>query len=159
MLLRDIIAFLMLLGLAAFLVPFLITGQPHTLPKGFVYGLPFIGGGTQGLLSCVVSFYREGVGTLAPWSPPRLLVTSDLHRYSRNTKHLRVMPGLGGWAISFRSPALPLYCLVVFMGFHLRVILNEEPWLAKTHGLQWQHYAGQVKRWLGRSARQPSRST
>jgi protein-S-isoprenylcysteine O-methyltransferase Ste14 len=30
----------------------------------------------------------------------------------------------------------------------LRVVLAEEPWLARTHGAAWDDYARRVRRWL-----------
>jgi protein-S-isoprenylcysteine O-methyltransferase Ste14 len=32
--------------------------------------------------------------------------------------------------------------------FHLRVVLNEEPYVARTHGDGWSAYKGRVRRWL-----------
>lgn len=38
----------------------------------------------------------------------------------------------------------------VFMAalFHLRIVHGEEPWLARTHGKQWDEYRARVPRWL-----------
>jgi len=49
-----------------------------------------------------------------------------------------------GWAVSFASPALYIYTLLVVAAFHIRVVRGEEPWLARTHGGDWERYAGQV---------------
>jgi protein-S-isoprenylcysteine O-methyltransferase Ste14 len=32
--------------------------------------------------------------------------------------------------------------------FHLRVVLAEEPWLARTHGAEWARYKARVRRWV-----------
>jgi protein-S-isoprenylcysteine O-methyltransferase Ste14 len=53
-----------------------------------------------------------------------------------------------GWAISFGSGALLAYALLVGLAFHLRVVLAEEPYLARTHGEAWREYAARVPRWL-----------
>ena len=55
---------------------------------------------------------------------------------------------LVGWAIAFGSMGLLIYALVVVAAFHLRVVLGEEPWLARTHGEQWRQYAARVPRWF-----------
>jgi protein-S-isoprenylcysteine O-methyltransferase Ste14 len=55
---------------------------------------------------------------------------------------------LGGWAVCFWSPALATYAVLVLLGFHLRVVFGEEPWLARMHGKQWQEYRSRVPRWL-----------
>jgi protein-S-isoprenylcysteine O-methyltransferase Ste14 len=100
------------------------------------------------LLWCVRDFYVAGRGTLAPWAPPRNLVVVGLYRYSRNPMYVAVILILCGWAIGFRSPALGIYALVVGLGFHLRVVFGEEPWLARTHGEGWIQYKARVPRWL-----------
>jgi protein-S-isoprenylcysteine O-methyltransferase Ste14 len=70
--------------------------------------------------------------------------------------YLAVLLILAGWAVSFQSVAMFLYGSEVALVFHLRVVLVEEPWLAKRHGMQWETYASQVKRWLGRHSCLPS---
>ena len=102
-----------------------------------------------GLLWCVWSFYTQGRGTLAPWSPPRTLVTSGLYRYSRNPMYVGVLLILAGWAVGFRSWPLALYAAGVAVAVHLRVILHEEPFLARAHGDAWTAYRARVRRWLG----------
>jgi protein-S-isoprenylcysteine O-methyltransferase Ste14 len=32
--------------------------------------------------------------------------------------------------------------------FHLRVVLGEEPWLARRYGDEWERYRAGVPRWL-----------
>lgn len=56
---------------------------------------------------------------------------------------------LGGWAVGFRSWPLALYAAGVAVAVHLRVILHEEPFLARTHGEAWTAYRAHVCRWLG----------
>ena len=101
------------------------------------------------LLWCVRDFYVSGRGTLAPWVPPRELVVVGLYRMSRNPMYVSVILVLVGWAVGFRSMPLALYALAVAVGFHLRVVLGEEPWLAQTHGEKWVRYRDRVPRWLG----------
>jgi len=36
----------------------------------------------------------------------------------------------------------------VIVAFHFRVVLAEEPWLARTFGAQWDEYRARVPRWL-----------
>jgi protein-S-isoprenylcysteine O-methyltransferase Ste14 len=100
------------------------------------------------LLWCVRDFYVAGKGTLAPWAPPQKLVEVGLYRFSRNPMYIAVLLMLAGWAIGFRSRLLWIYALVVMIAFHLRVVLGEEPWLARTHGAEWERYKSRVPRWL-----------
>ena len=102
------------------------------------------------LLWCVRDFYVAGKGTLAPWSPPLELVTVGLYRMSRNPMYIAVILVLCGWALGFRSRPLALYALAVTIGFHLRVVFGEEPWLARRYGGRWAEYKARVPRWLGR---------
>ena len=53
-----------------------------------------------------------------------------------------------GWAASFGLPGLYVYAAIVALAFHLRVVLGEEPWLARTHGATWDDYTKRVRRWL-----------
>ena len=111
-------------------------------------GLLPLAAGFALLLWCVRDFYVSGKGTLAPWSPPRHLVTVGLYRYSRNPMYLAVTMMLAGWAVCFWSPVLAIYTGSVIVGFHLRVVFGEEPWLARTHGAAWDEYQRKVPRWL-----------
>jgi protein-S-isoprenylcysteine O-methyltransferase Ste14 len=144
---KALFAFAVLPGTVAFLVPLTIL-RPHPPvslePLGFAPLLL----GIVVLLSTVREFYVAGRGTLAPWSPPQALVTTGLYRRSRNPMYVAVVLVLLGWAVLFRSWALVAYALAVAAGFHLRVVLGEEPWLHRTHGERWSRYKAQVPRWL-----------
>jgi protein-S-isoprenylcysteine O-methyltransferase Ste14 len=145
---RAVLAFLALPGTVAFVVPVLLLSEPPRRfdPVSLFLLLP----GIASLLACVWSFYVEGRGTLAPWSPPRHLVVRGLYRYSRNPMYVSVALLLWGWAAAFHSTALVVYALAVMLVFHLRVVLGEEPWLGRTHGDAWDRYKAAVPRWLGR---------
>jgi protein-S-isoprenylcysteine O-methyltransferase Ste14 len=62
--------------------------------------------------------------------------------------YVAVVVLLAGWAVTFASPALGVYAAVVALGFHARVVLGEEPRLARLHGEAWHAYAARVPRWL-----------
>ena len=100
------------------------------------------------LFWCVRDFYVAGKGTLAPWAPPKRLVTQGLYRFSRNPMYLSVLLILAGWALMFSSRTLWVYAVVIAIAFHLRVVLGEEPWLAQTHGEEWTAYRSKVSRWF-----------
>jgi protein-S-isoprenylcysteine O-methyltransferase Ste14 len=144
---RALIAFLALPGMVGFVIPIAwlwLTGHTSlTQPLGLVS----LGVGSLGLLWCVRDFFVAGKGTLAPWAPPRLVVVG-LYRYSRNPMYVAVSLILLGWTISFASRGLLLYAFAVLVAFHLRVILAEEPWLAREFGGAWEEYKSRVPRWL-----------
>ena len=145
---RALLAFLALPGTVAFLVPWMLRRADSTgriEPAGLI---PLTLGVVL-LLWCVRDFYVSGKGTVAPWSPPRQLVVIGLYRFSRNPIYIGVMLILCGWAITYRSQLIAVYAAIVMVAFHLRVVLAEEPWLARTHGDEWRRYRMRVPRWLG----------
>jgi protein-S-isoprenylcysteine O-methyltransferase Ste14 len=150
MFLRALVAFLVLPGVVAGVVPvaWLALTRHTTLVQPF--GLLPLAAGSVGLLWCVRDFYVSGRGTLAPWAPPAQLVIVGLYRYSRNPMYVAVTLVLLGWAIAFAAPGLFGYAAAVAAAFHLRVVYGEEPWLARTHGRAWEEYARRVPRWVGR---------
>lgn len=143
---RALVAFLALPGVVAFLVPLLL--KPDTTVFSNWWGMIPLGLGTVLLLACVREFYVAGRGTLAPWAPPTRLVATGLYKWSRNPMYVAVSLILSGWAIGFQSWTVALYAATVAVVFHLRVVLHEEPWLARTFGDMWTHYRAQVPRWL-----------
>jgi protein-S-isoprenylcysteine O-methyltransferase Ste14 len=62
--------------------------------------------------------------------------------------YIAVLLILSGWAIGFRSWPLALCAVVVLVAFHLRIVLHQEPWLARTFGHTWIQYRKRVSRWL-----------
>ena len=149
MFLRALLAFLALPGVVALLIPLLIGMRELDAGGSFsTVGLLPLAAGFALLLWCVRDFYVSGKGTLAPWSPPRHLVTVGLYRYSRNPMYVAVTMMLVGWAVCFWSPTLAIYTGSVMVGFQLRVVFGEEPWLAREHGAAWEEYKSKVPRWL-----------
>ncbi|HEV8331643.1 MAG TPA: isoprenylcysteine carboxylmethyltransferase family protein [Steroidobacteraceae bacterium] len=149
MFLRALFAFLALPGIVAFAVPiwWLVRNAHAGLQHPAALLLLIVG--CVGLLWCVRDFYVFGKGTLAPWSPPRHLVTSGLYRYSRNPMYVSVLVILLGWTLTFGAlRGLGGYTAIVAGAFYVRVVLFEEPWLARTHGVVWEDYARRVRRWV-----------
>jgi protein-S-isoprenylcysteine O-methyltransferase Ste14 len=148
MFLRALFAFVALPGIVAFGIPiWWLVSTSHTelmQPWGL---LPLVVG-CAGLLWCVRDFYVLGKGTLAPWSPPRDLVTSGLYRYSRNPMYVSVVLILLGWTVAFDVSGLRSYTVIVAVAFFIRVVFFEEPWLARTHGAAWDDYVRRVRRWM-----------
>ncbi|HSC15967.1 MAG TPA: isoprenylcysteine carboxylmethyltransferase family protein [Gammaproteobacteria bacterium] len=145
---KALLAFLVLPGTFAFLVP-LTLFVPSWRGVGMdPLGLVPLLLGMAALLATVREFYVAGRGTLAPWSPPRELVTTGLYRFSRNPMYVAVVMILFGWSALFHSGELLVYALAVAAGFHLRVVFGEEPWLKRTHGESWVRYQARVPRWF-----------
>jgi protein-S-isoprenylcysteine O-methyltransferase Ste14/pimeloyl-ACP methyl ester carboxylesterase len=150
---RSIAAFLALPGVVAIAVPVLIA---RALPGGITVhplGLLPLAAGLGLLLWCVRDFYASGQGTLAPWDPPRRLVSTGLYRVSRNPMYLAVCLTVVGWAGVFGRWELLVYAVALLAAFHLRVLYREEPWLDERHPTEWIRYSARVPRWLFRSRR------
>ena len=146
---RALLAFLALPGVVAIAVPAGMAASASRAgarlhPVGL---LPLLVGFAM-LVWCAREFYVAGKGTLAPWTPPRHLVTTGLYRYSRNPMYIAVTIMLGGWALAFASSTIAIYAGFMIGAFHLRVVYGEEPWLARTHGAAWDEYRARVPRWL-----------
>jgi protein-S-isoprenylcysteine O-methyltransferase Ste14 len=147
MLARAVAAFIALPGVVAFAVPIFagISAGPVRHVVGAVVILCL---GTLVLLWCVREFYVAGRGTLAPWAPPKHLVTTGPYRFSRNPMYVGVVAILSGWWLLWDSRTLLFYALGVLCAVHARVVMAEEPWAARNFGAEWDAYRARVPRWL-----------
>src|SRR5215212_6326381 len=117
---RALFAFLALPGMVAFIVPLWIAPRQPGAGTLHWLGVPVLVAGIFVLLWCIRDFYVAGKGTLAPWSPPKRLVTVGLYRVSRNPMYIGVMTIVLGWSLWFMSRGLLAYALILLVGFHLR---------------------------------------
>jgi protein-S-isoprenylcysteine O-methyltransferase Ste14 len=95
----------------------------------------------------VRDFFVKGRGTLAPWDPPQALMAEGVYGWSRNPMYVGVVGMIWGQGAWFQSGEVLLYGVVIAFIFHFRVLLGEEPWLAKTFPEPWAAYKAKVKRW------------
>ena len=103
--------------------------------------------GVSLLLRCVWDFFSAGHGTLAPFDPPRALVVRGLYRYTRNPMYNGVLAALAGEAWIYRSVPLLEYAAIMFVLFHLVVVIYEEPTLDAQFGESYRAYRRAVPRW------------
>lgn len=150
MFIRAFIAFIALPGIAAVIAPPLIASVDPWRGSRWTPGMLVMGLGVFVVLWCVRDFYLSGKGTLAPWAPPRKLVLIGLYRFVRNPMYVGVLLLVLGWSIYLGSPLLILYGMILAIGFHLRVVRNEEPWLKAQFGKAWKRYQQEVPRWWPR---------
>ena len=148
MFLRAIVAFAALPGIVAFALPIAIGVSTNLPVRNATLAAAPLGLGTFLLLWCVWEFYVAGRGTLAPWDPPQHLVTTGPYRFSRNPMYIGVVTILVGWCVLWASRTLTIYTILFLCGFHIRVLLFEEPWALGKFGAQWQAYRARVPRWL-----------
>ena len=102
---------------------------------------------------CLWEFATFGRGTPAPIDPPRKLVVRGLYRHVRNPMYLGVLTMILGWVLCVPAPDLVTYGLAVAVGFHLFVVLYEEPALRRKFGAEYDEYRAGVNRWLPRPGR------
>jgi protein-S-isoprenylcysteine O-methyltransferase Ste14 len=88
-----------------------------------------------------------GHGTPAPIDPPKELVIRGLYSYTRNPMYHGVLLTLAAESLFFRSTEMLLYSGAIFLGFHLFVILFEEPTLRARFGREYEEYRRAVPRW------------
>jgi protein-S-isoprenylcysteine O-methyltransferase Ste14 len=144
-------------GAIAGWLPWWIAGAPPLPPAPWpsprTTGVAIAALGWGVLLWCARDFARRGRGTPAPYDPPRALVTSGLYRYVRNPMYVGVLTAILGQAWWYRSTGVLAYAAVIALMFHLRVVLYEEPRLARDFGADFDAYRARVPRWLPRRPR------
>jgi protein-S-isoprenylcysteine O-methyltransferase Ste14 len=113
---------------------------------GLILALP----GLAILLWSFWAFAFIGRGTPAPTDPPKRFVAEGLYRYVRNPMYVGVFLVLLGEACLLQSPVLIVYSLLVFLAFHLFVVVYEEPRLRIRFGDSYTRYLQGVPRWLPR---------
>ena len=147
MILRAFLSFLALPTIVAGVFPLLISWipSPYVLKSYFGAALITIGGSV--LLSSVVSFYRRGRGTLAPWDPPKHLVVHDLYRFNRNPMYVGVVMLVLGWAFLTGNLWNYIYSGLIPLIFHFRVVFYEEREMERLFGKEWDTYRSAVPRW------------
>lgn len=154
--LRAILAAAALPGTFAVVVPwFLARGGRWGFDPGALrwLGALMVLLGAAGLVWCIVDFARLGRGTLAPVDPPRFVVRGGLYRYVRNPMYVCVLTVGLGEALLYGSGAVAAYAVVLALGFHLFVLLYEEPTLREMFGADYEDYLRRVPRWIPRMPR------
>jgi protein-S-isoprenylcysteine O-methyltransferase Ste14 len=142
-------------GTVAGLVPWWISGwriRPpllHFSPLRWI-GVLLIVAGVPVLLDSFAHFALKGLGTPAPVFPTRHLVVSGLYRYVRNPMYLAVAAVVVGQALLFGSVQVLEYGILVCVGFHMFVLLYEEPTLRRNFAAEYETFRANVPRWIPR---------
>lgn len=138
-------------------VPYLLTRwrvQPPILhPFTRAFGALVLVAGLAGLVECVGRFATKGLGTPAPVVPTERLVVSGLYRYVRNPMYVAVVSVIVGQGLLLGSGLLVAYAAVVWVAFHLFVLMYEEPTLRRQFGESYDAYRRTVPRWWPRVRR------
>ena len=107
-----------------------------------------IAAGLPVLLDSFTRFALQGLGTPAPIFPTRHLVVSGLYQYVRNPMYVAVVSLILGQGLFFGSVRVLEYGIAVWVGFHLFVLLYEEPILRKSYGFEYEDFCANVPRWI-----------
>lgn len=139
-------------GTVAGLGPWWINGwRFHDAPSALrVLGVPLIAGGLYLLLECFGRFALQGHGTPAPVAPPDRLVVTGPYRRVRNPMYVAVVALILGQAALFADARLLVYAAAVWLGFHLFVLIYEEPTLRSAFPEDYAAFTAAVPRWRPR---------
>jgi protein-S-isoprenylcysteine O-methyltransferase Ste14 len=156
--LRSLFFTLLLPGSITVVIPYLMLysgAEPTSSRLGLLRfaGLIPILVGAVILLRPIWDFAVTGRGTLAPIDPPKTLVVRGWYRYVRNPMYVGVLSILLGEAVLFESLRLAIYAIIVWIAFHLFVVLYEEPTMQQMFGAEYDVYRQAVGRWIPRKPR------
>ena len=103
-------------------------------------------------LPCVWEFAWRGLGTPAPFDPPRRLVISGPYRFVRNPMYIGMGIALFGEALVFPHITLILLATIatLWMFVSFFIVAYEEPVLRSMFGADYEEYCRHVHRWLPR---------
>ena len=104
-------------------------------------------------LTAFWGFAAIGRGTPAPIDAPKILVVRGLHRFVRNPMYVGVVLVVLGQAWLFWSSRILIYGILLWLGFHLFVLVYEEPTLKRLFGEEYDRYRAEVPRWIPKVGR------
>ncbi len=106
--------------------------------------------GAPGIVDSFARFALEGLGTPAPIAPPQKLVVTGLYRYVRNPIYIALVAVIVGQALLFGDRRLLWYGALLWLFFHVWVVMIEEPTLKQTFGTEYESFRNNVPRWIPR---------
>ena len=103
-------------------------------------------------LPCVWEFAWRGLGTPAPFDPPRRLVITGPYRFVRNPMYVGMGIALLGEALIFPNSTWLLLAMLVSLWAVVSVFIieYEEPTLRRMFGADYEAYFRAVRRWIPR---------
>ncbi len=88
-------------------------------------------------------------GTPVPTNvPTRALVTTGVHRWTRNPIYLGMFLVYGGIGVAVRSPSILILTLPLAIAIRYGVIAREEAYLERRFGDTYRDYKARVRRWV-----------
>jgi protein-S-isoprenylcysteine O-methyltransferase Ste14 len=117
-----------------------------------IFGIALVTLGAAGYFWCATLFVRAQ-GTPAPAIPTQRTVVGGLYRINRNPMYTSVLAVVFGQAVLYRFRTPAIYGLWLVLGFHLFVILYEEPALRARFDGEYEEFCRRVPRWIPRVRR------
>jgi protein-S-isoprenylcysteine O-methyltransferase Ste14 len=143
-----------LLFLAALVVGFVLDSLlplPFPLPSidlvHWIIGGSLILAGLALFAAGVRNFLRAGT-PLPTNKPTRALVTTGIHRWTRNPIYLGMFLVYGGIGIAAPSPWILILTLPLAITIRYGVVAREEAYLERRFGDAYRDYKARVRRWL-----------
>src|SRR5690349_9222454 len=126
-------------GVMGYLVPYWLTGWDGAGPPLAlrIVGTTLLIVGSLILLSTVVRFAMEGLGTPFPGAPTQKLVVGGLYRFVRNPMYLAVIAVILGQGAVLGRVVLLVYAAIFWATVASFVRFYEEPTLADQYGEQY----------------------
>jgi protein-S-isoprenylcysteine O-methyltransferase Ste14 len=149
---KNILFAILVPGSVAGYVPYQLLRRSGDLSRPSISALTIIGV-TIGLLGigiavhCIWEFAFHGQGTPAPFDPPKKLVAQGIYKHMRNPMYTGMLLILVSETLLFTNRDMLIYAIAVAAGFHLYVLLFEEPRLRKRFGESYEEYCRIVPRW------------
>jgi len=123
---------------------------PPLFPGARVFGVALLVAALPLFVAFNLRFVREGEGTPAPIAPTRHLVVGGPFRSVRNPGYVAVLALVVAQALLFGSVLVLSYAGMLFVIFHIFVLLYEEPTLHRQFGAEYEAYCRRVPRWIPR---------
>jgi protein-S-isoprenylcysteine O-methyltransferase Ste14 len=102
------------------------------------------------MMGFIWGWILSGTGSPLPLDLPKELIVRGSYRFVRNPMYVGFYLILFGEILFFKSSALLLYLLVLFLIFHTVVVFVEEPMLKGKFGESYEQYCRSVPRWIPR---------
>jgi len=99
---------------------------------------------------CAIEFALRGLGTPAPFDPPKRLVVTGLYRFVRNPMYVGLGIALIGEAWLTARIEIIYEMLILLVAVTIFVLVHEEPALRRTFGDDYIEYCRNVGRWIPR---------
>jgi len=149
--LRSIVVSTIFLSIWTWFVPRWVAGNDafeNPRPLGWIV----IALGVSIALACALEFAWRGIGTPAPFDPPRRLVITGLYRWVRNPMYVGLGVLLLGEAIAFPRITVTMLFMIaaLWLATTIFIVTFEEPTLRSKFGDDYAAYCRNVRRWIPR---------